>query len=377
LIGQLLEEIAGIGRDPGTGGYNRFTYDEADTQLREWFADTAGAKGLEVHADRNGNLWAVRGPGPWIATGSHLDSVPNGGAFDGPLGIASAFAALDLMEPTVDVAVVAFAEEEGARFGVPCLGSRLLTGKVDAAQARQLVDHGGTTLAEAMARAGHDPDQIGTDPDWLAGISFFLELHIEQGRGLVDLGAPLGLGESIWPHGRWRLEFPGQADHAGTTRMEDRDDAVVRFARTVLAVSDGLSGSSSRATFGRLQVEPNGTNAIPSRVIAWLDARAQDEGNLAKIIDSLPDGSSVANESFSPAVAFDTTLSDQVSALLGHPPPLPTAAGHDAGVLASHVPTGMIFVRNPTGVSHSPAEWADPDDCQAGVVALAKVLSSL
>ena len=175
------------------------------------------------------------GPAGAVVTGSHLDSVPDGGAFDGPLGVVTAFAAIDLLRergkaPVRPLAVAAFCEEEGARFGVACLGSRLLAGAIEPARARALTDSGGTTFAEAMTAAGHDPGALGPDQALVAGIGAYVELHIEQGRALADLDAAIGVAERIWPHGRWRLTFTGRADHAGTTRLSDRRDPMLAAA---------------------------------------------------------------------------------------------------------------------------------------------------
>src|SRR5439155_5798008 len=152
--------------------------------------------------------------------------------YDGPLGVVSAFAAVDELRargvaPAKPVAVVAFADEEGARFGVACLGSRLLTGTIEPAGALALADADGVTLAEAMHAAGADPAAAGPDEDLLGRVGAFVELHVEQGRGLVELGAPVGVATGIWPHGRWRYRFTGEANHAGTTRLADRRDPML------------------------------------------------------------------------------------------------------------------------------------------------------
>ncbi|MGH8924289.1 MAG: allantoate amidohydrolase [Acidimicrobiia bacterium] len=381
----LLIEIEKLGRNQATMGYRRYSWTEADRELRDWFCKEAAARNFSVEADGNGNLWAYRGDpakGHVVATGSHLDSVPDGGPFDGPLGIASVWAALDLLdEQAVElrrpVAVVAFVEEEGARFGVPCLGSRLLTGAMDPQRASVLTDAKGITWPEAMRQAGQDPSLLGPDKELLSQTGCFVELHIEQGRALEPLDAPIGIGTEIWPHGRWRLTFEGEANHAGTTSMEERNDPMPRMATTVLEVTETAQSIGARATVGRLQVEPNGTNAISSRVTAWLDARAENQSILDELVARLPD-ESVLVESHSPAVAFDPVLQQRISEVLGSPPHLPTAAGHDAGILQSAgIPTAMLFVRNPSGVSHSPLEHADPDDIDAGVMALAKVITDL
>jgi beta-ureidopropionase / N-carbamoyl-L-amino-acid hydrolase len=359
----LWDSLLPIGREPSTGGYRRFAGTDADRQCRDWFTAQAGKRGLDVEADEHHNLWAWWGDSstPAVVTGSHLDSVPDGGAYDGPLGVVSAFAALDQLradglKPQRPLGIVVFDEEEGSTSGVSCMGSRRLTGAGAAAL-----------------------DRIGA----------YVELHIEQGRALADLDAPVGVATDIWPHGRWLFTFTGRADHAGTTRMEDRNDPMLTYAMTALAANKRARLNGARATFGRVEVEPNATNAIPSTVRAWLDARAPDEPTLNGIVDEVSgqahdraarDGTSlvIRTESTTAAVEFDPALRDRLAAVLGDVPLLPTAAGHDAGILAqAGVPSAMLFVRNPTGVSHSPQEYAERGDCLAGVDALARVLAEL
>jgi N-carbamoyl-L-amino-acid hydrolase len=396
---QLWRELEPLGRDQQTGGYRRYSWTPADAACRAWFMAQAEMRGLTVESDRNGNLWAWWGPrGPdAVVTGSHLDSVPDGGAFDGPLGVVSALAAVDLLNdknfhPERSVVLAAFTEEEGARFGVACLGSRLMTGAVDPDAVRALADDAGVTLAEAMQAAGHDPGLIGPDDTRLSGIAAFVELHVEQGRALGPLGAAVGLAEGIWPHGRWRLDFGGRADHAGTARFADRKDPMLAYAHTVLAARHTAAEGGSLATFGKVIAEPGGSNAVCSAVRAWLDARAPDEATLQATVTTIRSAAArcsdqygvtlaVRQESYTPLVRFDLGLRDRIAGVLTAAgitaPVLPTGAGHDAGVLAARVPTAMLFVRNPTGVSHSPAEHADLADCEAGVRALAAVLEDL
>ena len=392
----LWDTLAPVGRDPDTGGYLRHGWTPAEQACRDWFTAQAQARGLALDRDGNGNLFAWRGDpaaGDAVVTGSHFDSVPHGGGYDGPLGIVSGLLALDLLAergamPRRPVAVAAFVAEEGSRFGLACLGSRLLAGAVDPDRARALTDREGTTLADAMAAAGADPDRLGPDPQRLARIGTFVELHVEQGRALAELDAPVGVASAIWPHGRWRLDITGEGNHAGTTRMADRRDPMLTAAYTVLAANKEARLRGAHATVGRLAVSPNATNAVPAAVSAWLDARAADQDTLEALVAAVRvraveragrDGTSVemAAESASPAVEFHTGLRDRLARLLGGVPVLPTGAGHDAGVLAGHVPTAMLFVRNPTGVSHAPAESATDADCAAGVVALADVLQEL
>ncbi|MGC5661643.1 allantoate amidohydrolase [Micromonospora sp. WMMD723] len=412
---ELWDGIAPIGRDAGSGGYLRYALTAPELRLREWFRTQADLRGMPVSEDGNGNLFAWwgdpdaggpstggpatagpntdaqttgdrAGPGA-VLTGSHFDSVPHGGAYDGPLGIVSAFLAVDELRaagvtPVRPVVVAAFVEEEGARFGVPCLGSRLLTGEIDADRAAGLRDAAGVSFAEAL---GHRP--AGADPALLGRFAAFVELHVEQGRALVDADAPVAVGSAIWPHGRWRFELRGEGNHAGTTRMADRRDPMLTFAFTVLAANKEARLRDAHATVGRVAVEPNATNAVPSRVTGWLDARAAAPETLDGLVEAVRakaaerarrDGTelTVTRESATPLVTFDGGLADRLAGLLAAPV-LPTGAGHDAGVLAAHLPTAMLFVRNPTGVSHSPAESATDADCAAGVVALARVLEEL
>jgi N-carbamoyl-L-amino-acid hydrolase len=391
----LWRDLEPLGRDADTGGYRRYSWTEADEQCRAWFIFQAEERGLVVEPDNNGNLWAWWGPRnqPAVATGSHLDSVPDGGGYDGALGVVSALAAVDLLKeknfyPERTVVLVAFTEEEGARFGLPCLGSRLLTGAVSPDAARALTDDAGTTLAEAMTAAGYDPSRIGPDDDLLDGLAAFVELHVEQGRALAPLDAPIGVAVGIWPHGRWRLDFTGRADHAGTARLADRNDPMLPYASTVLAARQAAEQTGALATLGKVIAEPGGSNAVPASVRAWLDARAPDEATLRDAVTTVRSESqrssekhgvtlSVKQESYTPAVRFDPGLRDRLASMLGGVPVLPTGAGHDAGVLAARIPAAMLFVRNPTGVSHSPAEQAELPDCEAGVRALAAVIEDL
>lgn len=398
-VRELLAEIADIGRDPVRGGYSRHLFDDADTTLRAWFVARATGLGLRVESDGNANLWAWWDAGDpavgAIATGSHLDSVPGGGAYDGPLGVVCALEAVRLLQaegfrPARPVVVCVFAEEEGSRYNMPCLGSRLLVGAAEPATLLDRVDADGVALADAWRVAGRDPREMGADAARLQHLAAFVELHVEQGRDLVDRGSALAVATAIIPHGRWRLAFDGEGNHAGTTPMTDRRDPVVALAGTVLAVREAASrgGPLARATVGRVRVTPGGSNVIASRAEAWVDIRADSDNAVAALRDGiLVEATRVAEregctvtateESFSTRAAFDPALRDRIAAVLGGVPAIPTGAGHDAGILSGHLPTAMIFVRNPTGVSHAPGESATDEDAEAGAVGLAAVLREL
>ena len=394
---RMWTELLPVGRFDASGGYRRHAWTAADAECRAWFAEQAAARGLVYEVDRNGNQWAwygdPRGEGA-IVTGSHLDSVPDGGAYDGPLGVVSAFTALDaLLErgatPVRPLALTNFVDEEGARFGVACVGSRLSAGVLTQDQAYALRDADGVRLPDAMEAAGQDPGALGADAERLSRVAAYVELHVEQGRFLADTPHPVGVASAIWPHGRWRFDFHGEANHAGTTRLEDRRDPMLSYANTVLAARKKARQHGALATFGKVAVEPNGTNAIASLVRGWLDSRAADESTLTALVEEIAEAAreragrdgvraEVVRESYTPVVDFDAPLRDRLAARLGPDTPvLPTGAGHDAGILSAVLPTAMLFVRNPTGVSHSPSERAAETDCLAGAAALADVLEDL
>src|SRR4051812_45136058 len=399
---RMWRDLTPVGRSPSSGGYFRQPFTSAEREATAWFLEQAEARGLDVERDRFGNLVAwwrdpldeeARGDASGssrnqaLLTGSHLDSVLDGGAYDGPLGVVTALAAVDLLRerghrPRCPIGVGAFVEEEGSRFGIACLGSRLATGSTSWQQARALTDRDGVSFEEALA------DTVVGEVDLLATVGTFVELHVEQGRDLVDRDQAIGVASGIWPHGRYRFAFTGQANHAGTTRMEDRHDPMLSYAMTALAANKQARVSGQRATFGRVDVRPNGTNAVPSTVTAWLDARAETVEHLDALLADVErqaqdrvgrDGTdlTVTAESVSPAVHFDPALVRAVADPHDWPV-IATMAGHDAGVLSTAgIPTAMLFVRNPTGVSHSPDEHAEMADCLNGVDALADTLERL
>ncbi|MEJ7707285.1 MAG: allantoate amidohydrolase [Nocardioidaceae bacterium] len=431
---QMWQDLEPIGRDSTSGGYRRAPFAAAERECVAWYVDEAHRRGLDIEKDGQGNVVAWWSPDSGevdrigtadtaattsgiadpdtssqesrpdtsspqsrptqgdILIGSHLDSVDNGGAFDGPLGVVSSFAAIDALrdkgfQPQRRIGVAMFVEEEGSRFGIACLGSRLATGQLDPLQAAELRDQDGVFLLDAMAFAGVQPN-LGPSA-LLHNVDMFVELHVEQGRDLIDRDRAIALASASWAHGRWRFDFTGEPNHAGATRMEDRHDPMLTYAMTALAANKQARLAEARATFGRVAVHPNVTNAVPEHVQAWLDARGAD----AELVDTLVEAISrqageraardgthvdITAESLSPTVNFDETLTLRLSQLLDGAPVIPTGAGHDAGVLQlAGIPSAMLFVRNPTGVSHSPAEHAEMTDCLAGVEALAKVLEEL
>lgn len=400
----MWAELDRIGVHPT--GTRRYSWTAEDAALRRWFTAQASARGMEVHTDANGNIRAWWGGRPadgdaGVVTGSHLDSVADGGKWDGPLGVLLGFLAVDALAAAEargefvrarPVGVVDYMDEEGTRFGVACLGSKLMSGVLDPEKARALTDADGVSLAEAMRAAGADPDRIGRDDAEITRSGAQVEVHIEQGKQLVGLEAPVGVASAIWPHGRWSFTFDGVADHAGTARLVDRKDAALPFASTVLAARAVAEELDARATFGRFHVEPGGPNVVPARVVALLDARAATDEVLVEMVDRIASAAREAGEghgvevtvakiSHAPVVEFDEELRDlhgKLAAEAGeYPPEVPTQAGHDSGILAPVMPTSMLFVRSPHGISHSPLEDAADDDVIAGLRALTRSLAAL
>jgi N-carbamoyl-L-amino-acid hydrolase len=268
----------------------------------------------------------------------------------------------------------------------------MLTGTIDVPAMLARRDAGGTTMADALRSVGRDPSRCGPDPDVLGRIGTFVELHIEQGRALIDRDVPVGVATAVWPHGRWRFDFAGRGDHAGTTRLVDRRDPVLPLAHTVIAAREAAAAHDAVATVGRLAVIPGATNAIASRATAWLDARAPTSGTARQVVASVEAAArkagaeqvvavDVEEESWSGGADFEPALrarlAGAVERTVGTVAQLPTGAGHDAAVLAAHVPSAMLFVRNPTGISHDPAEAAETADCVIGIESLAAVLEEL
>jgi acetylornithine deacetylase/succinyl-diaminopimelate desuccinylase-like protein len=316
---ERIERIAAVGE--------RLGYSAAENEAHELAAGWMRDGGLAVSRDRAGNLIGRRGSA-MVWTGSHLDSVPNPGRFDGVLGVLAGIEAAERL-PSAPLAVVAFRAEE--------------TGPV-----------GSAALAEL-------PEA-------------FLELHIEQGPVLERAGEPLGVVTAIAGQARGSVVFEGRADHAGTTPMDAREDALVQAARFVLHVRESARDGAV-ATVGALDVEPGAVNVVPARVTASVDARAPTAGQLDELIGTIGFEPSSRLE----PVAMSGAPYETLSALLPDAPRLVSGAGHDAMVLAGRgVPTAMLFVRSlHGGASHSPNELSAPDDISLAVDVLTRALARL
>jgi beta-ureidopropionase / N-carbamoyl-L-amino-acid hydrolase len=376
-----LETLAPIGRGPR--GTTRLAWTEEDAATGEWFREQASGAGLRVERDPAGNLWAVPDtPPPWWAVGSHLDSVREGGSFDGALGVVAAFEVA--ARAAAPVAVISFADEEGARFNTPTFGSRALTGVLDL-EVLDRVDRDGVRLADAMRAAGVDPSGIERAPEWMSRLRGFVELHIDQTTELERAGLPAGVVRGLASRMRLRAEIEGRADHAGTTPPADRRDALAAAARLIVAALD-RSGDGLVATASRIEVEPNALTTVPARASVWLDARSPDADRVdawRAEVEALDVGLPVALslESRSPGCEFDAGLRSRLVALSeemgARAPEMDCYAGHDAGLIAARLPAAMVLVRNETGVSHSPEERVELGDAAFGAELVLRLLKEL
>ncbi|HET8806391.1 MAG TPA: Zn-dependent hydrolase [Gaiellales bacterium] len=370
-------ELAAIGYSEG--GWNRLAWSPLEAEARAWFSRTATTIGLEVQQDGAGSLWAVTDDadrGPWVCTGSHLDTQPDGGAYDGALGVVAALeAAASVLESGAGrrhpLAVVAFVDEEGARFRTPTFASLALTGRLD-------IDHVLEVMGDAPAIYGVTRDSLAQSRKQLDRVRCFYEVHVEQGRSLVDRELALGVADVLAPRQRWRVEFAGEANHAGTTAMSERRDALLDAARFALAVDEvARARPGAVGTVGRMEISPGSTNSIPGHVAASLDVRALELETVDAMVEELqarfPDAE-FGRESHNEGARFDDRLRAQLfAAAEAHGIPagdLPSYAGHDAGILATERPSAMVFVRNPTGASHVATESASEADCLAAVQVL-------
>ena len=394
-----MDGLADVGIGPE--GVRRLAWTDEDATTRGWFERQATAVGLRVQRDPAGNLWACPDADPpWWAVGSHLDSVRGGGLYDGPLGVACGFEIA--ASGGRKIAVLSFADEEGARFNTPTFGSKALAGRLDLPAVLERRDDDGVSLAEAMRAGGVDPDGIDRAPEWLrTRLAGFIEIHIDQTTELARAGEPVGVVSALAARTRLEVRLTGRADHAGTTPRSERRDALSAAARLIVGAEDAAGAGSPldgdrgplTITASRIITKPNAPTTIASEVRLWIDARAPAfdaidawRARLDALVGELRERTGVeidiAVASRSDPREFDiglrAALSSAAEDVLGHAPPdLLCFAGHDAGVLAERVPAAMLFVRNPTGVSHSPEETVSLDDAAVACEVVARALEGL
>lgn len=391
-LDQQLATLAEFGATP-EGGVSRIAYSAADRRARDWLDAELAGLGMSVRRDRAGNSIAVlAGENPElrpIAIGSHTDTVPNGGRFDGSLGLTAALhcvrelrrAGSRLRHP---LAVINFAAEEATMAGAT-FGSRAFVGALDSATIeREAFD--GVPVRRHLEGAGLDPEALTEGPHERLDLAAFLELHIEQGPILDLAGVPIGIVEGIVGIRRYAVGFSGTANHAGTTPMSDRDDALVAAAPFVGAVRDAATANGVVGTVGSLKIDPGSPNVIPGEVRLDLELRGTADSLLNATEDDLREavleaGGTVDRLSAKPPQRFRANIRASIeaaceAAAVDHQT-LWSGAGHDAGVLATAGEAAMIFVPSKGGISHSPAEFTDSVDCLTGANVLLESVITL
>ena len=391
---QLLEDLENLGQIGLTPdeGLNRVAYNSADMEGRNWVATRMREVGLTIERDLAGNdIGRYPGTEPNLAPiilGSHTDTVPNGGRYDGALGVLSALACIRALHEAKTrlrhpVEVINFAAEEATMSG-GTFGSRAFAGVLDPTVVDQLA-WDGRPVAEHLRTAGLDPTII-TQAHYTKPIAAFLELHIEQGRKLETAQASIGVVEGIVGIRRYAVTFQGYANHAGTTLMADRNDALVLAAPFILAVRDIAERYDIVGTVGMLNIQPGAPNVIPGQVDINFEIRGLDEAVLDKAEAALLQKARAVDAGFQPISNKPPVKSDPrlVKALTAacedldlSYQPMPSGAGHDAMVMAHIAPQAMLFVPSQGGVSHSPDEYTDPESCVAGARVLLAALLKL
>ncbi|WP_445377841.1 Zn-dependent hydrolase [Pseudochrobactrum asaccharolyticum] len=383
-------------------GTTRLTYSPEFRQASDYLRGQMEAAGLTVREDAVGNLIGrLEGRQPDLAPvliGSHFDSVPNGGKFDGQAGvIAGIEIAFQLKErgltPERPVELIAMIEEEGTRFGGGLLASRIMTGKVDMAALLDYADDDGIFFRDAMQDYGLEPSKAHEAVRQAGSVHAFLELHIEQGPVLEASGDDIAIVDRIVGLGQLKATFHGQAGHAGTTPMNARRDALVG-AVTALAQLPDLArtiGEDAVLTVGKMEVHPGGANVIPDRVVFTADIRAPKENVVRALMDQARDviervggndlSIDVEQQIFISPVPLSAQMHERLqfhANKLGlKSRTMVSGAGHDAMVMADFAPTGLVFVPSRYGISHAPEEWTDYDQLAKGVDVLFLMLCEL
>ncbi len=390
-IRALIEGLDAFTATPGKGT-TRLTYSPQFRAASDYLRARMESAGLAVREDAIGNLIGrLEGGDPGLAPlliGSHFDSVPNGGKFDGPAGVIAGIETAFLfreqgLTPERPIEIIAMIEEEGARFAGGLVASRILTGSLDTASLDSLPDDDGITMAQAMAAYGLDPAQAGRAVREPGSVHAFLELHIEQGPVLEAQGEDVGIVERIVGMAQLKATFRGQAGHAGTTPMTARRDALVGAVAALARLPDlaHAIGQDAVLTVGKLEVHPGGANVIPDLVAFTIDIRAPAEEVVRALIGQCravigqAGGNGLAAEVEEQLFAAPTPLSPELHGRLSRNAgklglksrTMVSGAGHDAMILAGFAPTGLVFVPSHKGISHAPEEWTDYDQLARGI----------
>jgi N-carbamoyl-L-amino-acid hydrolase len=400
-VQETLDGIAAFGR--GERGFSRLVFGDAECAAVAHLAGLMRRAGLHVRSDAFGNLIGRlegrEASAPAVATGSHLDTVPEGGNFDGVVGVVAGLAAVSRLREDRTLRhpleLLVFRGEESSRFSVGTMGSKVMAGAASAEGWSLLRDQGGTTLGEALAARGLALERLSQAVRRRGDLKAFVEVHIEQGPALEEAGIPIGVVEAIAAPIRLKITVEGSAAHSGTTPMGKRRDALVAASRIVLAVQEEAAKRADRrivGTVGVMKVHPGSINVVPGRVEMWVDLRGTD--------GALVEATARAVQAAAGAIAAGEGTSARVDTLsVEQPVPMdpgvvdaieracrrlgvaarrmPSGAGHDAMNIAKIAPAGMIFIPCRAGVSHNPAESASPDAIVTAIDVLTETLREL
>lgn len=395
----LLSEIGAT----ADGGSCRIGFSTEERQAKELVKSWMREAGLKVREDAAGNVIAVFAGShpnePVVLSGSHLDSVPNGGHFDGPLGVLCALEVAEAWkesgyQPHRSYEMIIFSDEEGARFNGGLTGSQAFTGELELQQQLKLKDGEGKPFEQVVREYGLAADRFLDAQRDLTEIAAFIEVHIEQGKVLENKDVPVGVVTGIAGPKWIKFSFKGSADHAGNTPMNDRKDALVASSWFVYELS-GIPKEVSPtavATAGKVEVFPNGINVIPGQADVYVDMRDISEASVTTLSEKIIQKAQEAAQLHGMAVEYNETLNvapvpiqtemqhlllRAVEEMKLTPVLLPSGAAHDTMVLARYVPAAMLFVRSQEGISHHPDEWTTLDDCVQAVHVLKKAIESL
>lgn len=396
-----LEQLGEIGRNKSSGGITRLSFTEEERAAKNMVASYMKEANLAVREDAVGNLIGRREgsdpEAPVILIGSHVDSVYDGGTFDGPLGVLAGVEVLQAMDEQDlttkhPVEVIAFTDEEGARFGFGMIGSRALAGSLKDSDL-ELTDEAGVSIAEAMEQQGLVPESIDAAARAEGSVKAYVEVHIEQGKVLESQSLPVGVVEGIASILWSRLVVSGEAGHAGTNPMDIRRDALAAASQIMQVIKhEARETGTTVGTVGQLEVSPGGINIIPGEVSFTLDLRDLNEqvrdDTEQQILDSSKKLCSERGVTLSSEVLLRVgaapcseivrdAIVEACQKLDFEPFTLPSGAGHDAMHLKDLCPIGMIFARSKDGISHNPAEWSSKEDCAASASVLYETVLSL
>ena len=385
-LAQRIEKLAEFGKTP-EGGVNRVAFSEEDIRSRPYILSLMKAAGLKTHVDAAGNIIGRRegtDPSlPPIAFGSHTDTVPHGGKFDGAAGVLGAIESVQVLSENDiktrhPLEVIVFTDEEGG-----LIGSKAIIGTLKS-EALGVTSHSGKTVREGLTALGGDPDALDDTVRKKGDFTSFIEIHIEQGSILADKGIDIGVVEGIVGINWWDVAIEGFANHAGTTPMDKRQDALLAAAHLIIAVNKVVTDAPGRqvGTVGRIQAEPGAPNVIPGKVVMSLELRDLSAEKIDSLFQEIVKEAEVIEDktgtkiSFSPieATAVPSPTDPAIKKIIAESAEdlglsyllMPSGAGHDAQNMAKIAPTGMIFVPSVGGVSHSPKEFTHAKDIANG-----------